>query len=531
MTMKTAHARRQLIPLLLGASSLLSFLPFQGIAQIQNLPPTVSLARTPADATVDVGTTLTLTATATDDDGRIHRVEFLANGSVVATATAPPYQARVTVRTSGDYRFAARATDDLDSQATSTNLTLSASSGGAAPSLDVTTGLRLRLSTDAGVNTTEAGDVTSWFDGSNFANDAFQTEVGFAPKLVEEVLAGYPVVRFDGVDDYLDVSDSDSLSISGDITSLFVVKMDDFSTFRSVWAKTQGSQPAPNDYYTLPGTGIPRFYRGNAQGSQGFVDGGAPLTAGVFQIAGFSSTSGTVVHVLNGKVTSTGTLTATPADLNTPLRIGTRDDLVTILQGDLAELLIYDVGMSDADLEKVQLYLGEKYKIGILALTNTPPTVGITAPAPNTTLPSPATLEVQASAADSDGAVVRVEFHLNGTLAATVTNAPFNTTLTIPAPGEFLLTAIAQDNLGGTTRSEPIPLTIGEVATPPQITLSRDGDENQITLSWPAADDDFVLQATDQLPGGAWQAVPGVTGTSITVPIGSGNMFYRLAKP
>lgn len=498
---------------------------------IQNLPPSVALARTPADASVATGTTLTLTATATDTDGRIDRVEFLANGAVVATATARPYQARVTVKTSGAYRFAARATDDKDGKATSTEVALTASSGGAAPTLDVTTGLRLRLAADAGVNTTEAGDVSSWFDGSGSSNDAFQTEVGFAPKLVEDVLAGYPVVRFDGVDDYLDVNDSDSLSISGDITSLFVVKMDDFSTFRSVWAKTQLNQPAPNDYYTLPGSGIPRLYRGNAQGSLGLVDGGAPLTAGAFQIAGFSSSSGTVVHVLNGNVTSTGSITATPADLDTPLKIGTRDDFVTILQGDLAELMIYDVGLSAADLEKAQLYLGEKYKIGIVTPTNTPPVVAITAPAPNTSLPAPSTLEVQASATDSDGSIVLVEFRIDGAIAATVTNAPYRTNLTLAEPGEFILTAIAQDQLGGRTLSDPITVTLGDSATPPQISLARTGNENQITLSWPASATDFILQSTDQLPGGTWQAVPGVAGTSITIPIGSGNTFYRLAKP
>jgi hypothetical protein len=536
------------MPKLLGTSNLLRLLALQALAQtptvtqglslglmadtgVQNLPPTVSLTRSPSDDTVEVGTTLILTAAATDADGHIDRVEFVANGSVVATATAPPYQTRVTLKTSGDYRFAARAIDDKDSETSSSELTLSASRVGPAPNLDVTTGLQLRLSANAGVNTVEGGYVSSWFDVSSGANDAYQIEVGFAPRLIENVVAGQPVVRFDGVDDYLDVNDSNSLSISGDITSLFVVKMDNFSTFRSVWAKTQLSQPAPNDYYTLPGSGIPRFSRGNGQGSSGFVDGGAPLTAGAFQIAGFSSTAGTVVHVLNGNVTSTGTITATPADLNTKLKIGTRDDYVTIFQGDLAELLIYGVGLSSADLEKAQLYLGEKYKIGIIAPTNTFPVVTITSPAPNTTLPAPATLAAQATASDSDGSIVRVEFDLNGTLAATLTNAPFNTTLTLPEPGEFLLTATAYDNLGGVTRSDRIPLTIGEATPPPQITLTRTANENQITLSWPATAADFVLQSTDQLPGGAWQPVANVTGTSITVPIGSGNTFYRLAKP
>lgn len=427
---------------------------------IQNLPPAVSLASVPSTATVPAGTTLTLTATATDSDGRIDRVEFLANGAVVATASAPPYRARVTVKTSGAYRFAARATDDKGSKATSTELSVAASSTGAPPALDVTANLQVRLAADAGVNTTETGTVNSWFDGSGKSNDAFQTEDGFAPTLVENVIAGRPVVRFDGADDYLEVRDSDTISIAGDITSLFVVKMDDFATFRGVWAKTQANQPAPNDFYTLPGSGIPRLYRGNAQGSLGFVDGAAPLTAGAFQVVGFSSSAGRVSHLLNGNVTAIGTITATPADLDTPLRIGTRDDFVTSLKGDLAELLIYDTALSAENLEKVQVYLGEKYQIGLLAPTNTLPEVSLTAPAPDTTLPSPASVEVLATASDADGAVVRVDFLLNGALAASDTNAPYAATLTFPTSDESVITAVAYDNLGARSVSAPVPIRI-----------------------------------------------------------------------
>jgi len=476
--MKPTPVCRRLVSMGLVASSVLSLLSLQAIAQNltqdpalivdslavphgnQNLPPEVSLELIPIGATLSTGSTLTLSANATDTDGSIERVEFLANGAVVATAIAPPYQTRVTIKTSGAYRFAARATDDQDSKTTSTELTATASAAGTPPNLTVRDNLQLWLAADLGVNRNELGGVTSWFDGSGKSNDAFQIESGFAPTLVPSGIGELPAVRFDGIDDHLDVSDSESLSVAGDITSLFVIRMDDFSTFRSVWAKTQGSQPAPNDFYILPDSGIPRLRRGNGQGSLGFVDGGTPLTAGALQIVGFSSTAGTVVHLLNGNITSTGVIAATPADRDTRLKIGTRDDFVTILQGDLAELLIYNTGLTPANLEKVQLYLGEKYKIGLIEPTNSAPVVSITAPAPDTTLASPATVEVRATATDPDGSIVRIEFRLNDALAASDTDAPYTATLTFPTSDESVLTAVAFDNLGRQTVSAPVPIRV-----------------------------------------------------------------------
>ncbi|MBL9128652.1 MAG: hypothetical protein JNL97_13440, partial [Verrucomicrobiales bacterium] len=400
------------------------------------------------------------------------RVEFIANGSIVATAVAPPYRARVTVRTSGSYSFAARATDDKDGKATSPELAATVTGPSTAPTLDVKSNLQVWLSADSGVIATPDGRVNSWFDQAGKGNDASQGDATFSPAFVDDAGGGLPAVRFDGTDDYLEIPDNDSVSIAGDITSLFVVKMDDFGTFRSVWAKTQANQPAPNDYYLLPGSGIPRLYRGNAQGSLGFVDGGAALKAGAFQIAGFASTQSNIVHVLNGVVTGRGVINASPADLDTPLKIGTRDDFVTVLKGDLAELLIYDAGLSSDDLDKVQLYLGEKYKIGILVPTNSAPTVAITSPAPGASFASPITVDVAATAADADGAVSRVEFLVNGAVAATDATAPFAASVTFPTVDEAVLTAVAYDNFGVRTVSDPVAIT---VTAPNPVPLPKPG--------------------------------------------------------
>ena len=100
--------------------------------------------------------------------------------------------------------------------------------------LTVTNGLQLWLKADAGVSTNAGGAVTQWADQSLNGNNALQAVDASAPLFVANAQNNRPALRFDGVDDYLDVADSPSIAIVGDISSFFVVKFDDFATFRGV---------------------------------------------------------------------------------------------------------------------------------------------------------------------------------------------------------------------------------------------------------------------------------------------------------
>ena len=65
------------------------------------------------------GLPIALAATASDTDGSIAKVEFLANGTVVATATTSPYNASWTPAAPGSYTIAARAIDNVGASAVS----------------------------------------------------------------------------------------------------------------------------------------------------------------------------------------------------------------------------------------------------------------------------------------------------------------------------------------------------------------------------------------------------------------------------
>ncbi len=102
---------------------------------------------------------------------------------------------------------------------------------------------------------------------------------------------------------------------------------------------------------------------------------------------------------------------------------------------------------------------------------NTPPSVSITSPASGATFTAPASVTISANASDAGGSVTSVAFFAGTTLLGTDTTSPFSiTSAGIPA-GSYALTAKATDNLGATTTSAPVAITVGTPITP-SITLS-----------------------------------------------------------
>lgn len=89
-----------------------------------NALPVVQLTSPVAGAQFFVPATVKMTATASDSDGTIARVELLRNGIVAATVTAPPYTATLANVPAGTHSLTARATDDRGAVTTSAAVTI-----------------------------------------------------------------------------------------------------------------------------------------------------------------------------------------------------------------------------------------------------------------------------------------------------------------------------------------------------------------------------------------------------------------------
>jgi hypothetical protein len=94
------------------------------------------------------------------------------------------------------------------------------------------------------------------------------------------------------------------------------------------------------------------------------------------------------------------------------------------------------------------------------AITNVPPTVGITSPVTNTAFAAPASVTINATAADANGTVKKVTFYNGATLLGTDSTSPYNFTWNNVAAGNYSLTAKATDNGSLVTTSAAVAISV-----------------------------------------------------------------------
>jgi hypothetical protein len=126
---------------------------------------------------------------------------------------------------------------------------------------------------------------------------------------------------------------------------------------------------------------------------------------------------------------------------------------------------------------------------------NASPTVALTSPASGAAFTAPATINLTATAGDTDGTVSQVSFYAGATLLGTSTTAPYAFSWTNVAAGSYTLTAVARDNANATTTSSPVTVTVS-VAPPPPSSIT------------PGA----TYIATDTTTSGNWKGVFGTEG-------------------
>ena len=339
-----------------------------------------------------------------------------------------------------------------------------------------TTGLQLWLKADAGVTTNSSGLVTTWADQSGLGNDAIQTNAAVAPSLVMNSLNGKPTLRFPGdVTRYMDVADSASMAAIGDNVTMFVVmSFDDFDGHRVGVTKAKNNLAAPIDWYAPAGNGRAQAWVGDGAHFDGWLADSRPRP-GVVTVHTTSWANGRLDQYLNQFFSGSGEyagrfVPADPDPGNIPMRIGTRADLATQLKGNLAEILVYNPGLSDADRTSVVNYLKTKWNLDFLQA----PTVTITTPANALTVAAGATVPVRVSASDPNtgGSLSSVKLYNNGVQVASWTQTPYNVDLSMPNPGTAVLTVEGIDNYGARATATATVTVTGTAPAKPSGGLS-----------------------------------------------------------
>ncbi|MCX6905598.1 MAG: Ig-like domain-containing protein, partial [Verrucomicrobia bacterium] len=129
---------------------------------------------------------------------------------------------------------------------------------------------------------------------------------------------------------------------------------------------------------------------------------------------------------------------------------------------------------------------------------NLPPSVTITNPLSGASFFAPATVTIQAAASDPDGTVANVAFFDGVTSLGSVTTSPYNLTVSLVV-GSHTLTAVATDNLGLSTTSAGVSVTVNVGNSPPSVTITNPpdnatfGNTDTVTVQASTSDSDGTV--------------------------------------
>ncbi len=208
------------------------------------------------------------------------------------------------------------------------------------------TGLALWVQADKDVLVDVAGRVAQWLDQSGNANHLSQATAAARPALVAEAAGGHPVLRFDGVDDFLQFGTRFNQNIR---TLVAVVRgstpgehflLGDSATFN-----TTDFYPGTTSLWSTSSSALVREAQTSINGAavNGLVDP-RPTTLAIVTV---------VVNAAPGAA-----VTGVSADRLFRHAVQNR-----AWPGDAAELLIYDRPLPASDQQAVEDYLARKYAL------------------------------------------------------------------------------------------------------------------------------------------------------------------------
>lgn len=222
--------------------------------------------------------------------------------------------------------------------------------------------LWLRADSVSGAN---GSSVASWADESGSGYSAAQGTASKQPTLRTNVLNGKPVLRFDGVDDFLSIAD---FACVCRIAVFVVAKFTVAKPMQIEQSATANSNPGFFFYGDLSGPVKIARAGGIGMSVAGTDDWmGASFASVNFNFTGTVTGSGTDLYRKNGAAGNNGTtgntLGATDTTVTDTLYICSRAGTSAFSDGDLAEIIVYNNALTSAQVSAVEAYLNGKYAI------------------------------------------------------------------------------------------------------------------------------------------------------------------------
>jgi hypothetical protein len=418
----------------------------------QNSPPIVSITAPVSGASYTAPASITMSANASDSDGTIAKVDFYNGSTLLRSVTAAPYTFTWTNVANGSYSLFAKATDNAGATATSANVSVS---------VGTTSGNGISISSPA-TNSTILGGGTIGVSGS-FQGAADTTII---------------------------VSNGENDAV------LATINGSNFSA---------PSLPIGHGAYTIKATAVRRDGTTASATSNVYIAATplamllAPANGKTFNQP-LNLTFEAAALSPNGQIAQVSYYRT-----DSPTRIGT------------ATVPPYAVTWNDVPRGSFNIYAVAEDTRGFSTPTDTvlinvigpnvAPTVSLTSPINGASITSGATVQLAATANDSDGSIAQVEFFANSALLGASNIAPYSMPWVTPAAGDYVLVARARDNSGAATNSLPISVKVQPPNAPPTVALTSPQESASFPLGTPvplaatASDSDGGIARVDFYQG------------------------------
>ncbi|MEO8387807.1 Ig-like domain-containing protein [Polaromonas sp.] len=522
--------------------------------------PTVSITSPVNGATFGAPASITINANAADSDGRVRRVDFYSGTTLVGSDTTAPYTLTRNNLPVGSYTFVARATDNSGAVTSSSPVHITV-----APNTPPT------------VSITSPANGAAFPAGATISGAASAADSdGRITKV--EVYIGSTLLGSDSTAPYT-FTRTNVPAGSYSITVRAYDNSGAVTTSSPVVITVGGANTPPTVAVTSPANGSSFVapaaitINANAADSNGTVskvdfyngatllgtDTTAPYSFAWANVAAGSYNITARATDNNGAVTNSAVVgvTVTPA-ANTPPTVAiTSPTNGSSFVAPAAITINANAVDSNGTVSKVDFYNGAtllgtdtsapysfawanvaagSYNItaratdnngavttsGVIGITvaaaNVSPTVSITSPANGASFVAPASIAINANAADSDGTVSKVDFYNGATLLGTSTAAPYSFVWPDVSAGSYSITARATDNNGAVTTSGVIGITVAAANVPPTVSLTSPANGSSftapagITLNANATDSDGTVSKVDFYNGAT------LLGTSTAAP-------------
>ncbi|MBT1690180.1 glycosyl hydrolase family 18 protein [Dawidia soli] len=478
-----------------------------------NANPVATLTAPANGAAYTAPASVTLTATATDSDGSISKVEFYNGASLVGTATSSPYTVTWSNVTAGTYALSAKATDNAGGTGTSSTVSITVTGGtgnngsfkvvGYMPSwqgtpddiqYDKVTHINysfIRPTTSGGLtaidNTGKLSQIVSrahaagvkvgiavggWSDLNNTDFQVMAASASTRTTFVNNLLSLLNTHQLDGVD--LDWE----YPVEGQDPANFATLMTQLGNALHAQGKFLTAAVSAQGYYAngvLPavftavdflnimvydgGSGADHSPYSYAVSSLDYWAGrGLPAAKTVLGVPFYARPSWKTFRTLVNEGANPNLDTYNGDYYNGINTIKQKTNLA--FDRNLGGIMIWELSQDATGNNSLLTAIDQVVDARNGGNNgNTPPTVSITAPANGTSAAAPATVTIQATASDNV-AVTKVEFFQNGSKLGEDTSSPYAYTWSGIAAGTYTLTAVATDNQGASTTSSAVSLTV-----------------------------------------------------------------------